>query len=264
VANQEAVAVRILREAASPGALYVIVVLDGIDIGHLAKGKSISIRVMPGAHHIRLRYWKMASKPGEGSTSITVTAGTDVDLVVTSQKGVFKDKIFVRQQRWHDQIVTNSPAVRASIVPQVNCSVSTGGLSEEGFGSNSFVIDHTLSAASGTETIHVEKEWTRVVSFGADETVTRGIALRAGVSWVSIEGSLERAVTQRFNIELGERQKVSQQLTIHVPAYTKTTVLIKWKRVWQDGTVHVSGTRGHVADVPFRYVSHLIFDAITS
>lgn len=256
--------VRILREAASPGARYVIVVMDGIEIGHLAKGKSISIRVAPGVHQIRLRYWKMASQPGEGGSSITATAGTDVDLIVTSKRGLFKDKIFVRQQRWHGQIVADPSTARAPAAPQINCSVSTGSLSEEGFGNNSFVIDHSLSSASGTEIIYVEKEWTRIVSFGTDDTVTKGIALRAGVSWVSIEGSLERAVTQRFDIELGERQKFSQQLTIHVPARTKTTVLIKWKRVWQDGTVHVNGVRGHIADVPFRYVSHLIFDTITS
>jgi hypothetical protein len=256
--------VRMLREAASPGAMYVIVVMDGIEVGRLAKGRTISINVMPGTHQIRLRYWKLASKPGEGATSITATAGTDVELMITSQSGLFKDKILVRQQRWHGQIVVAPPAGLNPPAAPIRCSVSVGRLTEEEFGSNIFLIDHSGSPVSATEEIDAEKEWTRVVSFGSDETITKGISLRAGVSWVSVEGSLERAVTQRFNIELGERQKVSQHLALKVPGYTKTTVRITWKRVWQEGIVHVSGPRGHIADIPFRYVSHVFFDTITS
>jgi hypothetical protein len=255
----------ILRESACPGPREVRLQIDGMDVAKLTRGKSKSVRLAPGEHRIHLR-----SSAGNWSSwvpleeTLRFAPGEELEFTICCVAGGFIKKPLIAMQRrlWRDQIRHGKQPVARQGVDWSRHSfqVFETGLVQEPAGQTSFVEDNTGSSVSSSRITRVENEWTRTIVIGGGSTTTNGISAQLNVGWVSVEAKTENAVTSQYSIEQGERRQVSQEVQLHVPAWSRVDVRVSWKLVWQTGFVRITDPNGAITDVPFRFVHSMDFD----
>jgi len=258
----------VLRESACPGPMELVVQVDGMDVTSLEAGDAKSVRLSPGSHsmHVRAWYWAMRSV-GTAEWDFNVVAGEEIEVMLRCVRHfLIKDEIRIRQLAWRGKVLEDRHPVRAGRTPdwsQYQFEVFETRFNVEPAGERHFVEDNTYSDVSSTRVLRVENEWSRTVILGGESTVTRGVTLQIGVSWLNIQPKLESTITHLYSIEQGERHQVSEEVQVEVPARTRLEVVVSWRTVWREGLVRITGPGGAV-DVPFKFVNSMEFDRYTT
>ena len=62
-----------------------------------------------------------------------------------------------------------------------------------------------------------------------------------------------------YSVSEDTKETCREEVSCQVPAHTKLTVVVRWKRIWQHGLVQTA--QGAVSlDIPFRVAVGLTFD----
>jgi hypothetical protein len=134
-------------------------------------------------------------------------------------------------------------------------------LEEEPRGTESRLIDNSSSPVSVTRQILVKREWTRKYELDLGNKLT-----------VSGEGSIgtellarcklkaEDEIKLKYSIIKEEKESFEEEISVEVPPRTKVRLIIKWKRLWQTGTVSFCLPLGKSLSVPYRVAKGITFD----
>ena len=93
----------------------------------------------------------------------------------------------------------------------------------------------------------------------------RGTNLRAKASLgvhgaASIEGAAQGELKNKYASTAERTVSRSDEISVDVPARTRRTVLVNWKRVWQHGTVTLRGQSADMICLPFKVLVDVTFD----
>jgi hypothetical protein len=245
--------------------MFLYVQVDGRDVMGLETGKEAAAWLAPGEHHLHIRAWNAAMSswaPYEKDISFEPGAHHDLSIRCTPGGWFQKNTIGVFERPWCDRLRT--PQASANIGRGLDWTAYTfeveeQGLQQEPFGTSSYIEDNLQSSVSANRTNSIENEWIRTITFGSDRTQTRAVSAALGIDSFSLETRLETTVSNRYSIQRGERQKVSQQVDVEVPPHTRLEVFISWKLIWQTGIIRISG-QDKTVEVPFKFVHSLDFD----
>jgi hypothetical protein len=133
---------------------------------------------------------------------------------------------------------------------------------EEPLGEEMREIDNSQSTIGISRTISVSREWTQSCVLERETTGTAGGEIGLPGDWlVALKATAEIAVRKRYSITTEEKRTYTEELTITVPGNKRVRVALKWKQLWQCGTVLVrqDGGRNEV-QIPFRVCVGPTFD----
>jgi hypothetical protein len=132
--------------------------------------------------------------------------------------------------------------------------------SEEFFGEDRRVIDNSNSSTQVTRKISFAKEWSKSYRLEFDEATGDGAELTIGKKdTAALKLSTEAKLRQTYSVSQETKETVIEEVSCQVPARTMTTLVVRWKRIWQHGLIHTEqdGVRLHI---PFRVAVALTFD----
>jgi DNA-directed RNA polymerase subunit RPC12/RpoP len=132
--------------------------------------------------------------------------------------------------------------------------------SEEFFGEDRRVIDNSSSSIQVTRNFTFSKEWSKSFSLDFERATTDGLELTVGTKdTAALKLSSEEKLRRTYSLSQETKETVTEEVSCQVPPHTRTTVVVRWKRIWQHGLVHTeqSGVR---LRIPFRLAVGLTFD----
>lgn len=132
--------------------------------------------------------------------------------------------------------------------------------SEEVFGEDRRVIDNTRNSGQTTRTITFTKEWTRSYDIQTEKAEGTGAEFSLGVKDAAeLKLSSEQKLRNTYTVSHETQETCSEQVTCTVEPRTRLTVVVRWKRIWQQG--HIRMTRsGNEVRIPFRVAVGMTFD----
>lgn len=123
---------------------------------------------------------------------------------------------------------------------------------EERIGDESRRIENNTSATV-QRTIRASREWTRQVQLGQAE----GSHIAIGTKAAGLTSLVQKTIQKHYDVTVGEVQRFDEEISISVPVNTSIEVILRWKRIWQNGYLG-PGIR-HEA-IPFKFCVGLTFD----
>jgi hypothetical protein len=126
------------------------------------------------------------------------------------------------------------------------------------------IIDHSRTSASAVETIGLTHtaEWDVTIDTSHVRALAGNIQLNA-VGLGSVRGNIAKTLTRRYSTTWKQSISHQQSTTVNVPAGKKVQLIIRWKRIWQQGEVTLRARDGHSATIPFEVTVALGFDTET-
>jgi hypothetical protein len=160
----------------------------------------------------------------------------------------------------HPGAAGNSAVSPTQRVGSRNITVVETGRAEESMGDERRTIDNSGPAQS-TRRIKVTKRWLRKYEVSGEETKSKkGGASLPKVLIVELSGEAEKAVKRTYALSEEEEQTFEEELELSVPPHTVVTLVLSWKRVWQEGHVEIVEDDGSAHLVPFKIVAGVTFD----
>jgi Effector-associated domain 1 len=120
------------------------------------------------------------------------------------------------------------------------------------------------SSATSVETLRIAHSAHLVFKFD-----TAHASLRSGEAGVSIldfaklQGRLQSSLRTQYSLSQENTLTVERTSQVNVPARKHVQVTLKWKRIWQDGTIVIGLKSGHDLLIPYSVTVGLVFDKST-
>ena len=130
------------------------------------------------------------------------------------------------------------------------------GRTEEPVGYESRQIENSTSA-SIRRTIRASREWTYQIEYGHIEESRSSVESKIASTSISLTTQMQKSIQEHYSITVEEKQVLVEEIVITVPANTSIEIILKWKRIWQNG--HLEPGMGYQM-TPFRYCVGLTFD----
>ena len=132
--------------------------------------------------------------------------------------------------------------------------------SEEFLREDRRVIDNSGSGTEVTRSITFTKEWTRSYRLDFERAEGGGAELTVGAKDVAgFRLTSEEKLRRTYSVSQDTKEVCSEEVSCRVPARTKLTILVQWKKIWQHGFVQKIGG-GAAVRVPFRVAVGMTFD----
>lgn len=131
---------------------------------------------------------------------------------------------------------------------------------EEPMGEEKRTIDNSGPATS-TRRIKVTKRWLRKYEMSMERAQSRkfGGSLPKALI-VELSGEVESRLQRSYSIAGEEEQTFEEELELTIPPRSIVTLVLSWKRIWQEGAIAVIQPDGERIEVPFRVVVGVTFD----
>jgi hypothetical protein len=118
------------------------------------------------------------------------------------------------------------------------------------------------TAGKVERTVTISKDWSRSVSIEERTVTTTSVALSYGKT-VNLKTDAKREVSKAYNISESSAEHISDNLKVEVPPFTTIHIILKWKQLWERGTIsftELSG-KGETITMPFSVLVDVIYDA---
>ncbi len=131
---------------------------------------------------------------------------------------------------------------------------------EEPIGEEKRTIDNSGPATS-TRRLKVTKRWLRKYEMSMERAQSRkfGGSLPKALI-VELSGEAENRLQRSYSIAGEEEQTFEEELELTIPPRSIVTLVLSWKRIWQEGVIAVVQPDGERIEVPFRVVVGVTFD----
>jgi hypothetical protein len=221
------------------------VLLDGHDVGRLANGKSLVLRVPPGSHAL------VAGPANRISGRLSVPfqfhahAGGRIELVT--------------------QAAAHALGVWCSAVSAQGAGTGVAVAAEEGpqyelpLGDEVRVIDNSKSSSATTRIVRLTREWTRTTAVDLERATTIQGSAEVNLRILDLKAETERALTEKYSRTINESNTFEEQVTLNVAPRTRCRVIFSWKEIRQKGVVQLAGGDSQVR-IPYEVVVGITFD----
>jgi hypothetical protein len=144
-------------------------------------------------------------------------------------------------------------------------SVEVGARRLEPIGSESYDFDNSGSSSTSEETIQLTNTTQFLMSFDVDNATTKGGNASVGLlHLISFEAELQNTLRKQYSMQATSTLSVQRTSRITIPANTHVRVTFNWKRVWQDGTIHIRPAGAPDVALPYSITVDLSFDKTTT
>jgi len=132
---------------------------------------------------------------------------------------------------------------------------------EENIGVDHRVIDNSMSSTKLTRRFSVSKEWAKSYTVEYEKVQVAGIDFNIGISEaVSVKAVSEETIKRKYFLSNETKEICSEEVEIEVPAFTKLSVIFKWKRIIQRGFILVRNQNNIEVKIPFQVIVGVTFD----
>ena len=132
---------------------------------------------------------------------------------------------------------------------------------EEGFGSDSRLVDNSKSTATVRRRFAVSKEWSRTYTVEYEKATVAGGGFDIGLTQnVGLKLNCEQTIRRHFSISEDSKETYSEEVEIEVPAMTKLRIVFQWKKIVQCGFIQVQKPNNGISRFPFRVAVGVTFD----
>jgi hypothetical protein len=133
--------------------------------------------------------------------------------------------------------------------------------SEELIGDELRKIDNSSTSTSAVRRLRAARRWTKT----CDVHLERASTTIRGWDWIvpnltGYRSSVETAIKQNYAITAEAEQSFEEEIELTVPARTNVQLRLRWKRLWQEGYVVMTGPDNQMVNIPFRTVIGVTFD----
>lgn len=105
---------------------------------------------------------------------------------------------------------------------------------EEPIGNEIRRIENKTSA-SVTRTIRASREWTRQIELGLTEESRTSTEAKITSKAIVLTSQMQKSIQKHYDVTASEKQKFDEEIVIDVPANTSIEIIMRWKRIWQNG-----------------------------
>lgn len=243
------------------------ILLDGVEVGRLPMGKSITLEVEPGRHTLVGRTTR-GVKSKDMPREFTLSFGEDLRLTCRMRASLgftrpiidfdlgTSGRTLAHRDRQGAAITTNRAL---STMRGRMCQVVETEQYELPLGDETRIIDNSRGASEVTRTFRVSRAWNKTLV--VSDTSSRQSGAKGGLSaWiVSLAGFVESALEEHYSRSDQEQQVFEETVTVTVPPRTYSSIVFSWKELRQRGYVDVSEGIDS-AKVPYEFVLGVTFD----
>jgi hypothetical protein len=265
--------------------------IDGAERAKIRANETVEIPLTPGDHQIQATVWNLQGskplffhiRPGEQITFICEGVPTGLVHPIKVYRGDAAPPPSAGQSLMgrlgYQPTATGGPQAAAAPVgapggmwqppnsgpvgpvpePRILEVVETGQV-EEPLGEEVRVIDNLQSGTGVSRSVKASREWSRTLTVGSEHTRTLGAELGAGVGWLKVKGNIESELQRNYSMETSTKYLFEEELSIDAPARTSIRLVLRWKRIWQQGVVRLANYDGSITEVPYRFVVNVTFD----
>ncbi len=131
---------------------------------------------------------------------------------------------------------------------------------EEPIGEEKRTIDNSGPATS-TRRIKVSKRWLRKYEMSAERAQSRKFGGKLPKALIiELSGEAETRLQRSYSVGGEEEQTFEEEIELTIPPRSIVTLVLSWKRIWQEGVVAVVQPDGERIEVPYRVVVGVTFD----
>jgi hypothetical protein len=134
----------------------------------------------------------------------------------------------------------------------------------EPMGSEQHDFDNSKSSTTSVETLQISHTSQFEIRLDEDRATTKdGERSVSCVNMIKIIGQLQSNIRQAHSHSATSTLVVQRTSQISIPPRTHVRVIIHWKRIWQDGRLHLMADRGLELAIPYSVTTDLAFDKTT-
>jgi hypothetical protein len=123
------------------------------------------------------------------------------------------------------------------------------------------VFDNRNVSTAATHTFSLRQEWTQDFQIEREEGRANSIGMGIGAPQLGLlEARAEESVRTRYAVGESHQRTFAEELTVPVPANSRCRVVLKYKRLFQDGIARIEMSDGTTRDVPYRIALALSLD----
>jgi hypothetical protein len=133
--------------------------------------------------------------------------------------------------------------------------------SEEAIGDDRRLIDNSKSSTKVTRKFALTKEWSRTYSIEYEKSHIDRSELNIAIQNIGgLRASAEHGLRQKYAMSEEAKETYVEEIESEVPAFTKLSLVFRWKRIWQHGVVQLNTSEGDEIRVPYKIVVGITFD----
>jgi hypothetical protein len=133
--------------------------------------------------------------------------------------------------------------------------------SEEVIGDDRRLIDNLKSSTKVTRKFALTKEWSRTYSIEYEKSHTDRNELNIAIPDIGgLRASAEHGLRKKYAMSEEAKETYVEEIESEVPAFTKLSLVFRWKRIWQHGVVQLKTSKGDEIRVPYKIVVGVTFD----
>lgn len=123
------------------------------------------------------------------------------------------------------------------------------------------VIDNSRSGSVTERKIVVSRQWSQSVALDTEKATEIGGDINAKLPLgLGFSASAKQSIKRRYAISEESSRTYSEEVTINVQPWTRSTVTFSWRQVWQKGIVVGRSDNGFEVRAPFEVKLHPTFD----
>ena len=131
---------------------------------------------------------------------------------------------------------------------------------EEFIGEDQRLVDNSNSSINVTRKFNIGREWTQIVILEQETKTTINGDLEVGFLLLSrVRANAERVLNTKYVSTSEQKHFYSEEVTIEIPARTRTRVFFRWKQIWQHGIARHSNAHQTI-DIPYKIIVGVTFD----
>lgn len=236
--------------------------LDNEKMGKLPVNGSLAISTSPGRHSITVSQPGLIRISGEPFL-FTAEAGERIALATQAAGQSGQTQVWLPDLP--DRPSSESATLALPVRPRTKSPAPTSSKVIEGtrrqvpLGEDTRIVDNSRSKASARSVVRFTREWRREYSLVEGDVKTISGHAGININVIKLKGEIERALEHAYSFKVGERKESTQEVTLHIPGYTKSEITFLWKEIRQEGVVRLSGADYEI-DVPYEVVVDLTFD----
>lgn len=132
----------------------------------------------------------------------------------------------------------------------------------EYIGDDEHIVDGTNSSIATRTTVRATRGWRQSYSLSIEQAQAWAVELGGGnLLPISLQGKLERAITETYSLNIEQDNQFEQEVDVEVPPRTMLRLVLRWKRIWQEGVLSVS-VDDQVIEIPYRVAVGISFDQV--
>ncbi|MEO0968749.1 MAG: hypothetical protein AAFX80_10515 [Cyanobacteria bacterium J06639_18] len=145
--------------------------------------------------------------------------------------------------------------------------IETNKRSQEDFGIDERLIDNSMSQTTVMREILISKKWSRQYNISYENTSSVKGEIEGkfgggllGLINLNLKSVLEKSIKDHYSISEGTKLTFTERIEVRVKEKTKSRIIFKWKRLWQDGYLQINTKNGEGYQIPFCILVGVTFD----